>query len=502
MRLAVLDIKGRIRRRERGFVAIFLAIALMMLMAAVGLATDTAVLYVVRSKLTAACDGASLAAARNLNLGLTMAEQTDNAKALGQSFYEANFPQGYLNATRNPATIVIPASPPGQVLTVSTTGSATVRTYFMHLFGFKTVEVAASGTASRRAVNLMIVLDRSNSMNNSGSCEPMKKAAVNFVNNFADGRDNVGLITFGTNMKLAFPPKDNFKSAATSVTDLIESITCNHNTAVTMAYWAAYKELEKIKQPSALNAIVLFTDGVPNGIYANFPVKELADKRFGSSDTDSLVSVPKSSCTATSVTGVIAQEGGFDTTGATIGVVQKDAVSITNHKEYQVSSSNCKFPSSRTRMREDIAYIPDIDADGNRLRGYGYDYYKSTDFPTSEKADQNVAAYKNMIRVDRPWTLAKASCNFLDHAAIRVRDRVLNANIGVVTYVIGLGSYSLPVKQQPDDELMMRVANDPRSSIYVKHPETPDGIYIRAEDTMQMADAFHRIASEVLRISR
>ena len=49
---------------------------------------------------------------------------------------------------------------------------------------------------------------------------------------------------------------------------------------------------------------------------------------------------------------------------------------------------------------------------------------------------------------------------------------------------------------------MQRVANDPASTIYADDPELPDGKFIHANDTAEMAEAFQRIASEVLRLSR
>ena len=60
------------RKGEKGFVIIMLGLSLLVLLGGAGLGVDVAILYSVKSKLTAACDGASLAAARNLNLGATM----------------------------------------------------------------------------------------------------------------------------------------------------------------------------------------------------------------------------------------------------------------------------------------------------------------------------------------------------------------------------------------------------------------------------------------------
>jgi len=63
----------------------------------VGLAIDGSILYLVQAKLSAAVDAASLASARSLSVGLTLASQTTSATATAQSFFNANFPSGYWN---------------------------------------------------------------------------------------------------------------------------------------------------------------------------------------------------------------------------------------------------------------------------------------------------------------------------------------------------------------------------------------------------------------------
>jgi Flp pilus assembly protein TadG len=80
--------------RERGIAVMLTAFLLVFTIPAVGLAIDAGVLYLVRSKLSSACDAAALATARNLNLGLTLEDQQANAIARGTAFFNANFPAG------------------------------------------------------------------------------------------------------------------------------------------------------------------------------------------------------------------------------------------------------------------------------------------------------------------------------------------------------------------------------------------------------------------------
>ena len=155
-------------------------------------------------------------------------------------------------------------------------------------------------------------------------------------------------------------------------------------------------------------------------------------------------------------------------------------------------------------MRQDVAYIPDIDANGNKTRNYGYDYIRFTNTDMGLASGDFQPGYPAQIRVDSPWVIGLATKNTLDHAAIRVRNRELDSTIAVITYVIGFGPSGATSGDIPDDVLMRRIANDPDPSntIFVNDPNTPAGLYIKATNSAQMHQAFDAIASEVLRLSR
>ena len=89
-KMSVRAISRRREQRESGMAVILTAIMLLFTLPAVGLAIDAGLLYVIRGRLTAACDAASLATARNLNVGLTLAAQTDAALARGNAFFLAS----------------------------------------------------------------------------------------------------------------------------------------------------------------------------------------------------------------------------------------------------------------------------------------------------------------------------------------------------------------------------------------------------------------------------
>src|SRR5258706_4814381 len=178
---------------ERGFVLVYMAAALTCLLLFTGVAVDTGRAYVVKAQLTKAVDGAALAAARNLNSG--------NPAAEAGTIYRANFPVGYMGTTSstNPGdpgffnSQVIAAS---GVNIVTVTAEAVLPTTFMSIAGpgFYTMTVNATGEATRRMVDLSLVLDVSGSIGPAWSA--VRDASRTFINSFDAAHDRLALMTF------------------------------------------------------------------------------------------------------------------------------------------------------------------------------------------------------------------------------------------------------------------------------------------------------------------
>ena len=105
----------RPRNREKG-ASLFIAIAALVwvVIPMMGLFIDLGILYSVKARLQAAVDGASLAAARALNLGTSTAAQAASAQQNAVNWFYANFPTGNWSTTStvmNTNTVTVVDSP-------------------------------------------------------------------------------------------------------------------------------------------------------------------------------------------------------------------------------------------------------------------------------------------------------------------------------------------------------------------------------------------------------
>ena len=172
----------RVINDRSGTVAIIVAFSIIPLIGAVGIATDTARGYLVKSRLQAAVDSAALAGGRVF--------YDANRDADIQQYFAANFPSGYMSATLTPLQIV----PDTANEAINLSASATIPTTFMRLLGSESIKVSASAQVKRRTDRLHVVLamDMSVSMNGYIDGQTRLQAAQ------AAAHTLVGIL-FGTN---------------------------------------------------------------------------------------------------------------------------------------------------------------------------------------------------------------------------------------------------------------------------------------------------------------
>jgi hypothetical protein len=455
---------------ERGMVMIMTALIMFfLLIPIVGLAIDSGVAFAVRVRLQTAVDGAALAAARSLSRGIALSAQRASAENTATRVYNANMAGAWSPLNNQTMTITWPTPPPKTTI-VRVAGGVDAPTYFMRILGFNSVRIEATGEASRRDVNIMMVLDRSGSIQDAGACDDLQAASKNFVDQFVDGRDRIGLITYGTTYRVDFQPAFDFRSAGTNIPTIIDQIRCRGNTNSGSAYWQGYQRLAALNEPNTLNVILFFTDGLPNTVHLN----QIPIRRTGS---------PVSTC-AGSLGNFM--EGVITNTNPPDGVWQwiEPSIPARNPDKVWIPSSQrtgCTFDnnSSGNNLNADFWGLAptnnEVDAYGTALTGY-----------------RSVSRTNGYIRINHQATLTAVGQNVLDNAARRVRTLSAASGLDVYTYSIGLGAGI-------DATLLKRVANTQDSPTY--DSTKPQGSFVYAANETQLAQAFMQLASEILRIS-
>lgn len=187
-----LELIGRFRDDQRGNVLIIVGAAIIPLVGALGLATDTSRGYLVKARLSQAIDAAALAGGKVIH-------NTDRDDYV-LKYFKANFPtsneaagfDSMFEADFMDADVVLESPVKSEDedgrATLSLAASATIPTTFMRVLGFDDVTVSASTEVTRDIIGLDAVLsmDMSGSMGDSAAGTVKIDAATEAALNFLD----------------------------------------------------------------------------------------------------------------------------------------------------------------------------------------------------------------------------------------------------------------------------------------------------------------------------
>ena len=434
------------RKNQKGMAVIMTALTMLVCIPLVGLAVDVSVLYMIRGKLYQAVDAAALAGARALANGTTTGAQASSAQAAATTFFNANFPSGYWATTNvHFSSPTVDSSSVPNYRTVTTSATVSAPLYFLRILGQNTATIAASSQAGRRDVVMMLVLDRSSSMNlafqGTTACAIMKADAAQFLNYFAPGRDMVGLVVFGSSV-FTYAPTTSFTTAdgsGNSVVSLINNISCGGNTNTPEAMYQAYQQLVTVNSTTRANVVVLMTDGRPNGFTGDYI-----------SPTNLRLHPTTCANGATHMIGVAAQwAGGPVSSGTTAGLMQPttNSPSASGNDGVISTNSGCNFASDMTQAYKDFSLMPNRDTHGNSTTG-NYSVY-NTNAPYNGMVDA--------LSISVPAQVEIAATNALDNQCTTIRQNtVLKPNI----YTIALEGNDPTGKDTPDTILLRKLAND------------------------------------------
>jgi Flp pilus assembly protein TadG len=427
-----------------------------------GLAVDLVYAYVVKAKLVTAVDAAALACARalpQLSPG-TESMQESQLEAIVSKLFTVNFPDGYLmSRSRRWEPPDITNNGDG-TRTVSIMASVQVPTFFMRILGYDQVPLSAAAKSMRRDVNVVLVLDRSGSLVlvSPPAWDDVQAAAKYFVDQFDEGRDRLGLVSFGTGSRIDYPPTSGFKTPVRNMIDIMQAYSGNRTNS-SLGLWDAYTALTALPDSGALNVIVFFTDGQPTGFLSNHNVRTSGSVRC--------LTTPKEGVYMTD------QDGGPDTWG----LFQRLAAPAPTPNPDRALVADCTGLNS---SGSNVSSLVTSFRSTWEPNGVGTTPSFSINGPLAVSTT-NVSSGDNVKNISYNLTLNVAS--YIRQSARQIR-----------IFSIGLGGYLYPA----DDALLQAVSNDPVSPTY--NPNEPTGLYVYAPDQTQLSQAFQRVASEVSRL--
>jgi hypothetical protein len=507
--------------RKRGSALILFTLLLpAVILPLVGLAIDVTMLQIVQSRLSAACDGAALGAGRLLGTPA-------NTNEIAGEFLNANFPSGYWGSYNMVPTIT--SSTTFSTHTINVSASVNVPLLFLRIFGQNFSVITASAQATRRDTRVELVLDRSYSMVNEMA--GLRSTASSFVNMFTPGADELGLVVFGGSGFVAYPttrpyslnagtgPNVHFADTpppgGDNMLTLISALQVGTDTGTAEGLWLAYQELKKAngidQDPTRLNVIVLFTDGVPNGLTAFFNNPSGGNNVLGSISrctySPALASNPSTDMIAWMATAGTAQDLSFFSPTSSTGIgIYPLLIFNTNSAKYWVSNTgsygyvndmtelsgtpmtNCQHIGAYGTLgagtdMSGLAKIPAVDYYGNSTSGNAY---------TQGVLYKKYGLSYDPTKPTNGYHVGLASWNLVDNTAHAIlSDSTMNVAIYCIGYT-GNGGV--------DAALLKRVANTQDASSYNSNYQT--GMYVEAADTTGLANAFNTVASAILRLAK
>jgi Flp pilus assembly protein TadG len=472
---------------ERGIALVYMAALLTTLLLFSGLALDGGRGYVVKAALTKAVDGAALGAARNLNSGNPRDEAT--------RVFKANFPVGFFGTssstdpTADPGFFSLQTDRATGVNVVTVTASAVLPTTFMRLGNYYNMNVSSSGQATRRMVDLSLILDVSSSIGSQWST--VRDAVRTFVNSFDAANDRMSLLTFsnGATVLDAMPSGRGFDKSR--VMSDVPNTLPGGSTNMVEGIYRGWDELRTVPAgtQSSLRIIVLFTDGASNGVPANWDgtgvAKSLRTYDFpknypdpdGQTWNDPTIGglYDTGSATSGASPSLSLHTTDWSDKTVTLGGAYTYMVANTLHTHHRSSGIPTQFPLQTNALNVN-------GAPQNSRRGLYLD-------PASGQ-------YKASV-----WNINNAARNVLEIVANAARND--NGDYPVRIYTIGMGDlvrYNLGTMPEKPEDILKRISNDATSPDF--NSAQLEGKYFFAQTAAAVGPAFQGIQNQILRLSR
>jgi Flp pilus assembly protein TadG len=486
--------------REEGFALVYMAATLATLMLFSGLAVDSGRAYMVKAQLTKAVDGAALAAARNLNLGDPRAEAV--------RIFKANFPPGYLGTSSDidPTTqaefFSSSVDVASGVNTVEVTASAVLPTTFMRLANFNDVRVSSVGAATRRMVDLSLVLDTSSSIGQTTGWPAVRDAARAFVNAFDAANDRFSLVFYDNGAQVidAMPSARGFNKSKVK-SDIPTSLPGGSTNMVEGLYrgWDEIRSVPKGQQ-SGLRVIVLFTDGASNGVPGDYGAVP--------GNTQAAAGIATSLRTADFPKNLPDPDGQTHNNPAIAGLYDTATDAQRRPTGAQTSINAPTWDNKDTRLAG-ILWMPTTSWHPHR---------RSAGIPTSFPLQSSTLMVNGLPQSSRRglrnfnvaqgrypaevWNINNAARNLVEIIANEARNDD-DGDYPIRIYTIGMGElvrYNLGTMPEKPEDILKRIANDKSSPDF--NDDQVEGKYYYARTPADVGPAFQELQSQILRLSK
>jgi Flp pilus assembly protein TadG len=448
-----------------------LAVSMTTLLGVVGLALSAGMSYMIKAKLNAATDAASLAAARATSIGGDQATQTSNAKAAAQRFFDANFPANYMMSTATLHDTKVTFT--GGAVTINVSASATMPTVFLGNLASGPLAPSALTETKRKDLDMVIALDTSGSLLNEAAT--VRSSAVTFLKQFNVSTDRVGLLHFSYGSVVDMPIRRTERGFnRDSMVNSIGRYQFSGSTASAEGMWRARKEINSVPEAglnrSNLRVIVFFSDGAPNSFGTYLTWKNPGD------------------CTYPGVVNT-----GDGSTGEAGGLYELD-------RQADDIGGNCTPEtltnySPRLKLKDRASALPDW-----------YNGHLDLIEKEAQKNDATLREFRVVTSSPRVVTNAithqnvnRAARNLVEAMASKSRDE------GIFVFTLGLGA-ALKTGSGPDSEkgedVLKCMANSTDAPSRCFNAAKPIGVYCHAATQADLTPCFSKLASAILRISK
>lgn len=451
-------------QRQRGAVAIMTALAMLVVLAVVGLVIDGGLAYLVKARLNAAVDSAALAGARAVTSGNNQSEQIASAQGAAADFFAANMPENYLLS--QPKLLGTKVTFNQGQATIDVNAEAPMPVSVMQVMGFSSLKPVAYAQTIRRDLDMAFVVDTSGSL--SGQAATVRASAKSFLNKFNVTQDRVSLIHFASGSQTDYPINTSARGFnRANMLKTIDTYSFTGGTASMEGMWNAREQLNGIAlaNRSTQRVIVFFSDGDPSafGSYITFATGSF----FGGAD-------------CSNIAGVIEQgspHGLSSVDGTAFDYVRDDCRVIRNNR-ITTSSLPTWYNGHNSPTNQNDASKREFAVVTNTPR------VVTADISTQALLQRNVE---------------RASRNLVEAVAAKARDE------GIVVFTLGLGdALKQPGTYDPDtgEQILKCMANVADAPSRCYNPAKPVGMYCFAATEADLTPCFSRLASAILRITK